>query len=91
MIEFHIYILSADDSTLTCAGVVSAAILVNAPVTRPLCFNARGTSRVSGTVVVGEISTHEILIRLRRPHLPQAHYRNIMKMHSLCPFFSFDL
>ena len=35
-----IYILSAEEGALACAGVVRAAILVDAPVAHPLGFDA---------------------------------------------------
>lgn len=84
--QSNTYVLSADDSSLTSAGVVSAAIFVNAPIAGPLGFDAGRASRVPGTVVVGEIPAHEILVGLRGAHLPQAHYENIMKMRSLSHF-----
>ena len=71
--DLNIYILSADDGALACAGVVGAAVLVDAPVARPLGFDAGRAGSVPGTVVVGEISAHKILVGLRRAHLPKKH------------------
>ena len=69
----YIYILSADDGAPACAGVVRAAILVDASVAHPRGFDAGRAGSVPGTIVVGEISAHKILVGLRRAHLPKKH------------------
>ena len=63
------YVLPADDSPLTSAGVVSAPVLVNAPVASPLGLDAWRAGRVSGTVVVGEITADKVFVGLRRADL----------------------
>ena len=67
----YIYILSSEEGALACAGVVRAAILVDASVAHPRGFDAGRAGSVPGTVVVGEISAHKILVGLRRAHLPK--------------------
>jgi hypothetical protein len=63
------YVFTADDRSLTSAGVVRAAILVDAPIAGPLSFDTRRARCVTRAVVIGKVTADEILVGLRGSHL----------------------
>jgi hypothetical protein len=67
----YTYVFTADDRSLTSAGVVRAAILVDAPIAGPLSFDTRRARCVTGAVVIGKVTADEILVGLRGSHLEE--------------------
>ena len=63
------YVFAANDGPLAGAGVVRAAVLVDAPIAGPLRLDARRARRVTRTVVIGKVTAHKVLVRFRRSHL----------------------
>ena len=58
------YVFAADDGALAGAGVVRAAVLVDAPVAGPLGFDARRAGRVPRAVVIGKVATDKVFVGL---------------------------
>jgi hypothetical protein len=72
------YVFTADDRSLTSAGVVRAAILVDAPIAGPLSFDTRRARCVTRAVVIGKVTADEILVGFRGSHLEKFHGRIII-------------
>lgn len=58
----YTYIFSTDDVSLTIGYIMSAAILVNTPITSPFGSNAFTTSIMPLAVVIGEVPRDKVLV-----------------------------